>query len=64
VCGLLWCASGVSDIRGGYTEKAAAEPPHSKGSWRIGWVSFYKTPHSAERRRMGHPFRNITWRNR
>jgi hypothetical protein len=26
----LRCASGVSDNRGGYIEKAAAEPPHSK----------------------------------
>jgi hypothetical protein len=35
--------------------KAAAEPPHSKGSWQLGWSSFYKTSHSAGGRGMGHP---------
>jgi hypothetical protein len=36
-------------------EKAAAEPPHSKGYLRIILYIFYKTSHSAEERRMGHP---------
>src|SRR5450631_2046587 len=43
----------------GHGSKAAAEPPHSKASWRIRWSSSYQTSHSAEEREMGHPSRRF-----
>jgi hypothetical protein len=52
--GCLRDAGGVGGV-----SKAAAEPPHSKGSWRIGWSSFYKTSHSAEGHGTGHPSRRF-----
>jgi hypothetical protein len=40
------------------------ESPHSKGSWRVSWVSCYKTPDSAEERGMEHSSRRFTFRAR
>jgi hypothetical protein len=56
--GCLRDAGGTSKAEAPFDSQGKG-PTLSKGSWRINWLSFYKTSHSAEERGMGHPSRRL-----